>query len=242
MKKLSTILFLAFCLLLLWTSARPRSSAGAAIETVPGNIADGMYMIVGEASRRCLEVGANSCATGVGLQIFDCDKTEVSNNQKFNVVSDGSGNYTISPAHSDLCLEVAAEKFADRTPVMQTTCEPGKVSQKWAMSQYGVNLEIRDVGTNRCLDIMRKAKENYSPIYLQACSDGSNQRWRLKKTTINNDQGVICRASPSHPEFDCSGIDDQQKQVKLGKTLTRARCEDVCKVSRMISCRWEGSK
>ena len=242
MKKLSTILCLAFCLLLLWTSARPRSSGGAVSEAMPGNIADGMYTIVGEASHRCLEIAGNSCAAVTPLQIFDCDKSEVSNNQKFNVVSDGSGNYTISPVHSDLCLEVSTEKVVDRTAVVQAECVAGKVGQKWAMSQYGVNLEIRDVGTNRCLDIMRKAKENYSPIYLQPCSNGSNQRWRLKKTTINNDQGVICRASPSHPEFDCSGTSGQQKQVHLGKTLTKARCEDACKVSRMVSCRWEGSK
>src|SRR5262249_40795558 len=65
----------------------------------PGNIPDGMYSIVGEASHRCLEVPNNSCASAVALQTFDCDRTEASNNQKFNVVSDGSGNYTISPVH-----------------------------------------------------------------------------------------------------------------------------------------------
>ena len=240
MKKGTAILFTLTFLSVLWVYPQPHLSS----ITKPswGNIPDGMYTITGEASRRCLEVGANSCASGVGLQIFDCDKTEVSNNQKFNVKSDGSGNYTISPVHSDLCLEVSAEKFADRTPIVQTACEPGKVSQKWSMSQYGDNLEIRDVGNNRCLDIMRKGKENYSPIYLQPCSDGTNQRWRLKKTTLNTDQGVICRASPEHPEHGCSGVNDQQKQVHLGKTLTKARCDDVCRVNRMVSCKWEGSK
>jgi len=210
-------------------------------EPVPGNIADGMYMIVGEASKRCLQVANSSCAAGMGLEIFDCDASEVSNNQKFNVVSDGTGNYTVSPVHSDLCMEVSAEKYADRTPIMQAECTPGKVSQKWAMSQYGDNLEIRDVGNNRCLDIMRKGRGNNSPIFLQPCSNGTNQRWRLKKTSLNVDQGVLCRASPSHPERDCSGVNDQQKQVHLGKTLTKGRCEEVCKVNRMVSCHWESA-
>lgn len=240
MKKGTAILFTLSFLSVLWVYSKPHSSPITKPST--GNIADGMYTIVGEASRRCLEVGANSCSAGVGLQIFDCDKTEVSNNQKFNVVSDGAGNYTISPVHSDLCLEVAAEKFAERTPILQTVCEPGKVSQKWAMSQYGDNLEIRDVGNNKCLDIMRAAKVNYSPINLQSCSNGTNQRWRLKKTTLNTDQGVICRASASHPEHDCSGINDQQKQVNLGKTLTKSKCDEACKVNRMVSCKWAGSK
>lgn len=240
MKKRTAILFTLSFLSVLWVYPKP--SLSPITKPAAGNIADGMYTITGEASRRCLEVGANSCAVGVGLQIFDCDKIEVSNNQKFNVTSDGTGNYTISPVHSDLCLEVSAEKFADRTPILQTVCEPGKVSQKWAMSQYGDNLEIRDVGNNKCLDIMRKAKVNYSPINLQSCSDGTNQRWRLKKTTLNTDQGVICRASASHPEHDCSGTNDQQKQVRLGKTLTKARCDEVCKVNRMVSCKWDGSK
>jgi hypothetical protein len=207
-----------------------------------GNIADGTYTITGESSHRCLEVGNNSCASGFGVQIFDCDRSEVSNNQKFNITSDGSGNYTISAAHSDLCLEVAAEKFGDHTPIIQTECVAGKISQKWAMSQYGVNLEIRDVQNNRCLDIMRKQTGNYSPVNLQPCSNGTNQRWRLKPATINTDQGIICRASPTHPEFDCEGMNDQQKQVHLGKTLTKGRCEDVCKLNRMASCHWAGSQ
>ena len=66
--------------------------AHARISTSPavaaGNIADGMYTVVGEASHRCLEIPSNSCAAVTPLQIFDCDKTGVSNNQKFNVVSD----------------------------------------------------------------------------------------------------------------------------------------------------------
>ncbi len=239
MKKGTTILLALSFLLVLWANARTHSSP---IKTSAGNIPDGMYTIVGEASRRCLEVPNSSCASGIGLQTFDCDRTEASNNQKFNVVSDGSGNYTISPVHSDLCLEVSAEKVLGRTPILQTECSPGKISQKWAMSQYGDNLEIRDVQNSHCMDIMRNATANYAPIYLQPCKDGTNQRWRLHKTTLNIDQGTICRASPSHPERDCSGANDQQKQVHLGKTLTKARCEEACKASRMVSCRWEGSK
>jgi hypothetical protein len=108
------------------------------------------------------------------------------------------------------------------------------------MSQYGVNLEIRDVQSNHCLDVERKATANYSPVNLQACSNGTNQRWRLNKATINVETGVICRSSPAHPERECTGVNDQQKSVHLGKTLTKGRCEDVCKVNRMVSCQWGG--
>lgn len=240
MKKWTTVLFALSFLLLL--SADTETNSSPVTNASVGNIPDGMYRIVGEASKRCLEVPNNSCTFETGLQTFDCDPTEASNNQKFNITSDGSGNYTISPVHSDLCLEVYPDKVLDRTPILQNVCSPGKVSQKWAMSQYGVNLEIRDVQNNQCMDIMRKAKKNYGPIYLHPCKDGTNQRWRLSKTTLNNDKGVICRASPSHPEHDCAGVNDQQKQVHLGKTLTKARCEEVCTASRMVSCRWEGSQ
>jgi len=240
MKKANAIPFVLSVLLLLWVE--PRAHSNSVIKAAPGNVADGMYTIVGEASRRCLEIPNSSCATGIGIQTFDCDASEASNNQKFNVTSDGSGNYTISPAHSDLCLEVSHEKIAGRIPILQTECSPGKVSQKWALSQFGVNLEIRDVQNNRCLDILRKATGNYAPVYLQPCNDGPNQRWRLNKTTLNTDQGVVCRASPSHPERECSGVNEQQKPVSLGKTLTRARCDEVCRVNKMVSCKWEGTK
>jgi ricin-type beta-trefoil lectin protein len=234
------ILFLLALVALLCAGGRIRSGAHSA--PLPGNIADGMYTIVGEASHRCLEIPNSSCALATALQIFDCDKTEAGNNQKFNVISDAAGNYTISPAHSDLCLEVSAEQTGDRIPVVQSECAAGKVSQKWSMSQYGVNLEIRDVGSNRCLDIMRKGTGNFAPIFLQACNDGPNQRWRLNKTTINVDQGVICRASSTHPAYDCSGTNDQQRQTALGKTLTKARCDEACRVNKMVGCHWEGMK
>ena len=238
--RLVALLFTLALIFLISGVANPRRLISTT--PLPGNIPDGMYSIVGEASHRCLEVPNNSCASAVALQTFDCDRTEASNNQKFNVVSDGSGNYTISPVHSDLCLEVAAEKIGDRTPIIQAECVAGKSSQKWAMSQYGLNLEIRDVQNDRCLDVMRKATVNYSPVNLQPCSNGTNQRWRIEKTTINVDTGIVCRASPSHPERECTGVNDQQKSVHLGKTLTKARCEDVCSVNRMVSCHWADSK
>src|SRR5436190_24188189 len=239
MKKLIAVFF-ALSFLLFWAGNQTRSTA--VITANPGNVADGMYTIVGEASKRCLDVPNASCASAVAMQTLDCDRAGASNNQKFNVVSDGSGNYTISPVHSDLCLEVSTEKVIDHTAVVQAECVAGKASQKWSMNQFGVNLEIRDVGSNRCLDIMRKGTGNFAPIYLQSCNNGPNQRWRLNKTTMNVDQGVICRDSPAHPARTCTGVNDQQKEVALGKTTTKARCDDACRVNKMVSCRWEGAK
>ena len=249
MKKKATslfvILFALSCLLVLWANARthsrPTVKASAGTES-PGNIPEGMYKIVGEASHRCLEIPNNACGSDIGIQTIDCDSTNAGNNQKFNVVSDGAGNYTIRPAHSDLCLEVYPEDALGRKPILQNVCSPDKINQKWAMTQFGINLQIRDVQNNWCMDVMRKMKGNFGPVYLQACTDGTNQRWRLQKTTIDIEKGVICRASPSHPEYNCSGVNDQQKQVHLGKTLTKGRCEEVCKVSKMVSCKWEGSQ
>src|SRR5262252_10339662 len=121
------LIFLALSIsALLCAGGRTRSVARDTL--LPGNIADGMYTIVGEASHRCLEIPNNSCAPATALQIFDCDKTETGNNQKFNVMSDAAGNYTISPVHSDLCLEVSTEKTVDRIPVVQAECVAGKAS------------------------------------------------------------------------------------------------------------------
>lgn len=240
MKKSVTFLFTISFLLVLWANGASHSSQ--LTKRQPGNIPDGMYMIVGESSHRCLEVPNDSCRSEIGLQSFDCDPADKSNNQKFNVVADGSGYYTISPVHSDLCVEVSATKdYSDRIPVQQNECSPGKVGQKWAMSQYGVNLEIRSAVNNQCLDIMGRGTKNYAPVYLHACSNGTNQRWRLSKKTLSED-GVICRASPSHPERDCHGLNDKQQRVNLGKTLTRARCEEACKASNATGCKWEASK
>jgi hypothetical protein len=241
MKKATVILFALSFLLVLWANGNTHTSS--ITNASPGNIEDGMYIIVGEASHRCLEVPNSSCRDGVGLQLFDCDPGDASNNQKFIVTSDGTGNYTISAAHSDLCLEVTGDLDSDRIPIQQNACSPGKISQKWAMSQYGVNLQVRfggsKPGTNQCMDIMSRAKGNYGPVNLHLCTDGTNQRWRLKKTTLNAN-GVICRASPAHPEHDCNGLNDKQSRVYLGKTLTKAKCEEACKATNMVTCKWEG--
>ena len=149
-----------------------------------------MYSIVGEGSHRCLEIPNDSCKADVGLLTFECDPNEKSNNQKFNVVADGSGYYTISPVHSDLCLEVYASQDSGRTPVQQNECSPGRMSQKWAMSQYGVNLEIRSAGNNQCLDIKGKATGNYGQVNLRPCANGSNQRWRLSKQALSADGAI----------------------------------------------------
>lgn len=239
MKKRITILF-ALSFLLLWASGKTHSSQNA--KPAAGNIPDGMYAIVGESSHRCLEVPNSSCREEIGLQTLDCDPTDASNNQKFNVVADGTGYYTITAVHSDLCLEVSGVQDSDRIPVQQNTCSPGKLSQQWAMSQYGVNLEIRAVQNNQCMDVMGRSKANYGVVNMHPCANGTNQRWRLSKKTLNNETGVICRASPSHPERNCSGLNGKQEQINLGKTLTKARCEDACRTSSVSGCKWEGSQ
>jgi hypothetical protein len=241
MKKATTILFAFSFLLVLWTNGKTHSSP--ITQASAGNIPDGMYSIVGEASHRCLEIPNSACGNETGLQTFDCDPTDAGNNQKFNIVADGSGYYTITAAHSDLCLEVTGEQDSGRTSIQQNACSPGKISQKWAMSQYGVNLQIRSAGTNpgtnQCMDVMGRVKGNYGQVILHPCTDGTNQRWRLYRKTLNTN-GVICRASPSHPEHGCYGLNDKQTQVYLGKTLTKAKCEEACKASNVSGCKWEG--
>lgn len=233
MKKGMIILFAPAVLLMLWAggATHPKTI------TAPGNIPDGMYTIKGESSHRCIEVPNSSCRDKIGLQIFDCDPADASNNQKFNVVSDGSGNYTISPTHSDLCLEVFDPQDDSRILVQQNVCDASKSTQKWAMSQYGSNLEIRPANSSLCIDVMARATKNYSPLNLHTCTNGTNQRWTLHKTTFNAD-GVVCRASPQHPDRDCSGLNAQQAKIYLGKTLTKARCEELCKGTSLSGCRW----
>lgn len=235
-----TSILIALFFLLLWANGATHSSQTA--KPAAGNIPDGMYSIVGESSHRCLEVPNSSCREEIGLQTLDCDPSDASNNQKFNIVGDGTGYYTVTAVHSDLCLEVYDDKALERLTVRQNVCSPGAASQKWAMSQYGDNLEIRAVQNNQCMDVVSRNKRNYAPISVHPCVNGTNQRWRLNKKMLNTETGVICRASPSHPERNCSGLNGKQEQINLGKTLTKARCEEACRTSNVSGCKWEGSQ
>jgi hypothetical protein len=232
MKKGSTVLSALVFLLALCANGKTHSNSTTLAPA--GNIADGIYMIVGFDSHRCLDIPNGSCRDGARLQIFDCDPTDATNSQKFIVASDGAGNYTISPAHSDLCLEVVSDPASGQNPIQQSVCTPGKISQKWAMSQYGSNLEIRTAGTNKCMDVSRAAKANFGEVQEHNCKDSTNQRWNLHPKTLNAN-GVICRASPSHPEYDCFGLNEKQTRTYLGKTVTRTRCEEACNATKMLS-------
>jgi hypothetical protein len=217
MKKGATILFGLFFLLVLW--ARGETHSNPMTRTSAGNIADGIYMIVGVGSHRCLDIPNGSCRDGARLQTFDCDPTDATN--------------------SDLCLEVSVDQDSGQTVIQQNVCSPGKISQKWAMSQYGSNLEIRTAGTNQCMDVMRAAKANFGEVSQHACKNSTNQRWNLFEKTLNTN-GVICRASPSHPEYACYGLNEKQIRTYLGKTVTKTRCEEACKATKSLSCQWEG--
>lgn len=237
MKKGTTILFALSFMLVLWTNGKTHNSPIA--KASAGNTPDGMYMIVSMGNGRCLDIPNSACGHESPLQTFACDTTDASNSQKFNVVADKSGYYTISPAHSDLCLEVLGDPNSARAPIQQNPCSPGKTSQQWTMNQYGGNLEIRTARADRCVEVMRAEKEAYGELYVRPCKVGANQRFKLSAKTFNR-SGVICRASLSHPEYNCHGLNENQKQVNLGKTLTKARCEEACKASKMAGCQWQG--
>ncbi len=241
MKKWATILFALSFLLVLWANGKTHSSPIA--KPPAGNVPDGMYMIVGSGfgNGRCLVIPNSACGYESPLQTFACDATDADNSQKFNIVADGSGLYTITPAHSDLCLEVAGDPDSAQAPIQQNVCSPGKVSQQWTMNQYGGNLEIRTARANHCMEVMRAEKGILGQVSIRPCNSGINQRWKLTAKTLNRN-GVICRASPSHPAYNCYGSNENQKQVNLGKTLTKARCEEACQTSKMTGCRWEGSQ
>jgi hypothetical protein len=234
MKKWIIILFALSFMLVLWANGKTHSSP------IPKAIPDGMYMIKGVGSGRCLDIPNSACRYESPLQTFACDTTDASNSQKFNILADGSGYYTITAAHSDLCLEVG-DQNSGQTPIQQNACVPGKITQKWAMDQYGDNLEIRAASTKQCMDVMRADRKDYGTVNQHLCNNGTNQRWQLLPKTFNRN-GVVCRASPSHPELNCYGLNEKQSRIYLGKTLTKARCEEACQASKMVSCQWEGSQ
>ena len=73
------------------------------------------------------------------------------------VVSDSSGNYTISPVHSDLCLEVSTEKIADRTAVLERS---HKEQQRYSMQLTELVSRLRF--SQQELEAATKAKSEFA--------------------------------------------------------------------------------
>lgn len=172
------------------------------------------------ASGRCLD--APSGATGVQLQIYDCNGGP---NQKFSI----PGNPIVSAVNGNKCLDVPNADPTNGNKVQLYDCNRG-VSQNFIQGFNGVALDgtLRVVG--KCLDVVGNGTANGTKVQIFDCNGGGNQQWALRPDgSILNPQSGRCLDDPSSDTtngtqlqiYDC-GTGNNQKWSLAGNNWGQA--------------------
>lgn len=133
--------------------------------------------IVNVASRRGLDVAAESMADGAVVQLWDFGGK---GNQSWDIVDLGRNQFRITNQQSRKVLEVKNQDSRDGQPIQQFRWHNGD-NQKWRLrrSKDG-SYEIINVATNKCLDAnTATSNRNGGTVQQWTCSHGNNQGWRL---------------------------------------------------------------
>ncbi|MFL5815899.1 MAG: RICIN domain-containing protein [Bdellovibrionia bacterium] len=114
----------------------------------------------------CLDVTANSTASGAALEIWSCNG---GSNQSF--VLNSSGQLKSFAGAGNLCLDIKGTG-ANLNPIVSKTCN-NSVTQKWSLS----NGRLVSASSGRCMDVAANNSANGTPVILYDCGAGANQKW-----------------------------------------------------------------
>ncbi|HEX8621038.1 MAG TPA: RICIN domain-containing protein [Allosphingosinicella sp.] len=93
----------------------------------------GVYVITSASSRKVLDLDNSWWRDGVaGMPLIQWDP-HGGTNQRFRIVADVGGSFTIRPLHSGQCLEVRPATGADGADIQQSPCRPagGNAAQRF---------------------------------------------------------------------------------------------------------------
>jgi PKD repeat protein len=137
------------------------------VTVTSGTSTDPVGQIVGEASRKCLDINPNKKDKTV-VSVWTCSTTP---DMQWTL----KGNGTIVNSLSGTCLSLRGGTLTNGTVVEVATCTGAPV-QQWTATQAG---ELKNVAAARCLDVTGRRVGNGSTAVITDCVAGTNQIWRL---------------------------------------------------------------
>jgi hypothetical protein len=144
---------------------------GEEVEITPRSIHDPLFTMRLRVahSGKCLDVPL-PYAIFSRMQQFTCNS---GSNQKWDFVdSPGQGDALVS-AHTDTCLTATWDPLSGAGVTELLGCG-GAANQRWVWEPNG---RIRNVGTNRCLDVANASQSNGAFANHFPCHAGANQVW-----------------------------------------------------------------
>ena len=141
---------------------------------------DGEYYIKSVHSGLYLDVNGGRTANGTNIQQWGFNG---SNAQKFKLVGDGNGYYTILTACSgyNSCIDVSGKKTADGTNILQWASNGGD-NQKFQIvkigNAYAIKTKVSDCYS--CLDVYNWSTSNGGNVCQWSYWGGNCQLWYLE--------------------------------------------------------------
>ncbi|MFZ2756635.1 MAG: RICIN domain-containing protein [Atopobiaceae bacterium] len=160
------------------TVASPASAATTASSSV--TVADGLYNIrSGVSQAKCLDVAAGSVEDGAVVQTWDDNTTAA---QRWQLMSAGSGYYTVKSVASGKYLDVAGGIAANGSRVQQYAGN-GTAAQLWKIvydESTGLYSFVSKLSPSYVLDVAGGSTANGAHAQLYSSNGTLAQRWQLE--------------------------------------------------------------
>jgi hypothetical protein len=122
-------------------------------------------LIIGAASRRCVDVTGESSADGTRLQLWDCTGKAW---QRWEFRSDGSVR------SQSMCMDLARASQDNGTAIQIARCNGGW-AQRFTLNAAG---DLVNPTADKCVTVTDLRTDNSAPLELWDCAGTGNQKWR----------------------------------------------------------------
>ncbi|MCH4071973.1 RICIN domain-containing protein [Pseudoramibacter sp.] len=153
-----------------WTLA----SAGK----IPDFSASSIMLCPSYTPNTVVDVSGGSDRDGANIQCYQYNETAA---QKFNIIQNSDGSYTIKNARDGKVLDVAGGSHQSGTNVWQYTPN-GTDAQKWIITQRNRGLRIKNRGSGLMLDVAGASWASGANVQVYTNNDTSAQRWTVAKS------------------------------------------------------------
>ncbi len=134
------------------------------------------YVLVNRNSGKALDV--NGASTTDGAALIQWTRTDT-NNQQFQFVDAGGGNYKLRARHSTKLADVQGASTADGAPLVQWT-DNGGANQQFSLADSS-NGYVRLVNRNsgKVVEVQNGSTADGASIVQRTDNGGTNQQWQL---------------------------------------------------------------
>lgn len=140
------------------------------------------YTLTNLNSGKCVDVASGSLADGANIQQFTCNGSGAQQFHFYPRSASGRGplpvgRYTLSSAHSRLCLEVQNASGADGARVVQKTCGSAAAQRFDVLPETEGSVRLLNAASGKSLDIEGVSLANGAALQQWSSTSGDNQRF-----------------------------------------------------------------